>query len=45
MESKWQSTVPGPSGLACAGDLAKKGYEVTIFEAFHEPGGVLIYEF
>lgn len=33
----------GPSGLTCAGDLAKKGYEVTIFEALHEPGGVLLY--
>lgn len=33
----------GPSGLACAGDLAKKGYDVTIFEAFHEAGGVLTY--
>jgi len=33
----------GPSGLACAGDLAKLGYEVTIFEAFHTPGGVLVY--
>ncbi len=33
----------GPAGLACAGDLAKKGYDVTIFEAFHEPGGVLTY--
>lgn len=33
----------GPSGLTCAGDLAKMGYEVTIFEALHEPGGVLIY--
>lgn len=33
----------GPSGLACAGDLAKKGYDVTIFEAFHVPGGVLVY--
>ncbi len=33
----------GPSGLTCAGDLAKLGYEVTIFEALHEPGGVLIY--
>ncbi len=33
----------GPSGLACAGDLAKKGYDVTVFEAFHEPGGVLTY--
>jgi glutamate synthase (NADPH/NADH) small chain len=33
----------GPSGLTCAGDLAKMGYEVTIFEAFHVPGGVLMY--
>ena len=33
----------GPSGLTCAGDLAKKGYEVTIFEALHTPGGVLVY--
>lgn len=33
----------GPSGLACAGDLAKKGYAVTIFEALHTPGGVLVY--
>jgi len=33
----------GPAGLTCAGDLAKLGYEVTVFEAFHEPGGVLIY--
>ncbi len=33
----------GPAGLSCAGDLAKKGYEVTVFEAFHAPGGVLIY--
>ena len=33
----------GPAGLACAGDLAKKGYEVTIFEALHLPGGVLVY--
>ena len=33
----------GPSGIACAGDLAKKGYDVTIFEALHEPGGVLVY--
>ncbi len=33
----------GPSGLACAGDLAKKGYEVTVFEALHIPGGVLVY--
>ena len=33
----------GPAGLSCAGDLAKLGYEVTIFEALHEPGGVLTY--
>ncbi len=33
----------GPSGLACAGDLAKKGYEVTVFEALHIAGGVLVY--
>ena len=33
----------GPSGLTCAGDLAKKGYEVTIFEALHLAGGVLVY--
>ena len=33
----------GPSGLTCAGDLCKLGYEVTIFEAFHKSGGVLVY--
>lgn len=33
----------GPAGLTCAGDLAKKGYKVTIFEAFHTAGGVLVY--
>ena len=33
----------GPAGLTCAGDLAKKGYDVTIFEALHESGGVLVY--
>ncbi len=33
----------GPAGLTCAGDLAKLGYSVTIFEALHEPGGVLTY--
>ena len=33
----------GPSGLACAGDLAKKGYQVTVFEALHVAGGVLVY--
>lgn len=33
----------GPAGLTCAGDLAKLGYEVTIFEALHQAGGVLVY--
>ena len=33
----------GPSGLTCAGDLAKLGYDVTVFEALHELGGVLVY--
>lgn len=33
----------GPAGLTCAGDLAKKGYEVTVFEALHLAGGVLVY--
>ncbi len=33
----------GPSGLTCAGDLAKKGYNVTVFEALHSAGGVLVY--
>lgn len=33
----------GPSGLTVAGDLSKKGYEVTVYEAFHTPGGVLMY--
>jgi glutamate synthase (NADPH/NADH) small chain len=33
----------GPAGLSCAGDLAKRGYDVTIFEALHDLGGVLIY--
>ena len=33
----------GPSGLTCAGDLAKLGYDVTVFEALHIPGGVLVY--
>ena len=33
----------GPSGLTCAGDLAKLGYKVTVFEAFHTAGGVLVY--
>lgn len=33
----------GPAGITCAGDLAKMGYNVTVFEAFHVPGGVLMY--
>jgi len=33
----------GPAGLTCAGDLRKLGYEVSVFEAFHKPGGVLVY--
>ena len=33
----------GPSGLTCAGDLARMGYAVTVFEALHTPGGVLVY--
>ncbi len=33
----------GPAGLTCAGDLAKLGYQVTVFEAFHKAGGVLVY--
>ncbi len=33
----------GPAGITCAGELAKEGYDVTIFEALHEPGGVLVY--
>ena len=33
----------GPAGMACAADMAKAGCEVTVFEAFHEPGGVLRY--
>lgn len=33
----------GPSGLTCAGDLAKKGYQVTVYEALHKAGGVLVY--
>ena len=54
-EDKGEVTVPpsnghkvavigsGPSGLTCAGDLRKMGYDVTIFEAFHKSGGVLVY--
>ena len=33
----------GPGGLTAAGELARSGHEVTVFEAFHAPGGVLIY--
>lgn len=33
----------GPAGLTCAGELAKKGHQVTVFEAMHKPGGVLVY--
>lgn len=33
----------GPSGLTCAGELARRGYQVTVFEALHAPGGVLSY--
>lgn len=33
----------GPAGVTCAGDLAKMGYDITVFEALHEPGGVLLY--
>ena len=33
----------GPSGLTCAGDLARLGYKVTVFEALHTAGGVLVY--
>ncbi|HBL84414.1 MAG: glutamate synthase (NADPH), homotetrameric [Clostridiales bacterium GWF2_38_85] len=33
----------GPAGLSCAGELAKRGYSVTVFEAFHKSGGVLVY--
>ena len=33
----------GPAGLTCAGELAKKGYKVTVFEALHTAGGVLVY--
>ena len=33
----------GPAGLTCAGDLARYGHQVTIFEALHKPGGVLVY--
>ena len=33
----------GPAGLTCAGDLARSGYDVTVFEAFHKAGGVLVY--
>ena len=35
--------IVGPSGLTCAGDLVRLGYQVTVFEALHQPGGVLVY--
>ncbi len=34
---------PAPAGLTCAGELARMGYDVTVFEALHLPGGVLVY--
>ena len=40
---KLQLSVPVRPGLTCAGDLAKAGYDVTVFEALHELGGVLVY--
>ena len=42
-EKKGKKVAVIPSGLTCAGDLAKMGYDVTIFEALHEAGGVLVY--
>ena len=39
--SRSASSAPGPAGMACAADMAKAGCEVTVYEAFHEPGGVL----
>ena len=39
----WLWWVPVPAGLTCAGDLARKGYDVTVFEALHLAGGVLVY--
>jgi len=42
-EAKVAIVGSGPSGLSAAGELVKKGYKVTIFEAFHQPGGVLMY--
>ena len=48
--NRWKATVTklpssarGPAGLACAGDLVNKGYEVTVYEALHKTGGVLVY--
>ena len=43
MAKKSPSSAAAPRGLTCAGDLRKLGYEVTIFEALHTPGGVLVY--
>jgi len=46
-DGSWKAKVAvvgsGPAGLTCAGELAKMGYKVTIFEALHKPGGVLVY--
>ena len=41
--TRWPSSARAPPGLTCAGDLAKKGYDVTVFEALHLAGGVLVY--
>ena len=41
--AKWRWWAAGPAGLTCAGDLAKRGYDVTVFEALHLAGGVLVY--
>ena len=41
--SAWRSSAPGPAGLTAAGELAKCGHDVTVFEALHAPGGVLVY--
>ena len=43
VEGKVACIGSGPAGVTCAGELAKLGYDVTIFEAFHKPGGVLVY--
>ena len=43
MATRWLWSAPAPAGLTCAGDLARKGYAVTVFEALHTAGGVLMY--